>query len=114
MENENIKHADDMPVKEFVDYEFGDLYLKCSCGKEEKLNYSGVEGIRIDLAATNSHEIRLVCSECGHEMVLFFKEAENIEALRKIKAEQGENFVEIEETEVSEEEIGGGLENEAV
>ena len=47
-----------------VHFEFGDLYIKCSCGHEEKF-IPGIEGIQVVLPATNKHNLKIVCSKCG-------------------------------------------------
>jgi hypothetical protein len=74
--------------KVYLDYEFGDLYLKCSCGQEDLLA-EGIEGgIRIDLLATNSHTLKMKCSKCKHEMQLIFKEAKDIFKLKEQRAEK--------------------------
>ena len=74
-----------------VHFEFGDLYIKCSCGHEEKF-IPGIEGIQVVLPATNKHNLKIVCSKCKHKLSLFFKESENIEELRKEKEDRQKAF----------------------
>ncbi len=69
----------------FKDFTFGDLYIGCSCGHEEKF-IPGIEGIRVELPATNKHNLKIVCSKCKHELSLFYKEAENVAELIAKKA----------------------------
>lgn len=74
--------------KVYEDFEFGDLYLKCSCGQEDLLA-EGIEGgIRIDLLTTNSHTLKMKCSKCKNELQLIFKEAKDIFKLKEEKAEK--------------------------
>ena len=73
----NTEVIDEEPFKDFL---FGDLYIKCSCGHEEKF-IPGIEGIRVELPATNKHNLKIVCSKCKHELSLFYKEAGNIAEL---------------------------------
>ena len=81
----------------FVDFEFGDLYIGCSCGNEE-LFISGIEGIQLEpLVATNKHTLKIVCSKCKHELWLFYKEAAEIE---KLKAERDARINAVQEAEV--------------
>ena len=90
-DNKNISIEEEVKVTEqeipFEDFEFGDLYIKCSCGHEEPF-IKGIEGIRVELPATNKHNLKIVCSKCKHELMLFYKKSENIEELRKIKEER--------------------------
>jgi hypothetical protein len=59
---------------EFKDFIYGDLKLECSCGNIDDL-IPGIEGLRVELPATNKHELVMVCSKCGHRMRLFYEEA---------------------------------------
>lgn len=78
-------------LEDFVDFEFGDLYIKCSCGHDEKF-IEGIEGIRVELPATNKHNLRIVCSKCKHELMLYYKLSDNVEELREAKIQKKESY----------------------
>lgn len=109
------KTADEQSEVEFKDFEFGDLCIACSACGHEEVFVKGLEGIRIDLPATNKHELVIVCSKCKNKLRLFYKESANIEELRverdarieALKAVQASN--EESNNEVKVEENGSGI-----
>lgn len=74
---------------EFKDFIFGDLKLECSCGNVDDL-IPGIEGLRVELPATNKHELTMVCSKCGHKLRLFYEEAKDIDKLKEERARKKE------------------------
>lgn len=72
---------------QFEDFEFGDLCIACSCGHVEPF-IKGIEGIRVDLPATNKHELVIVCSKCKHSLKLFYTKSENVDELKRLKEER--------------------------
>jgi len=82
-----VKLEKEKESEEFKDFVFGDLKIQCSCGNVEPF-VKGVEGIRIELPATNKHDLIIVCSRCQAVLRLFYEEAENIEELKKKKDEE--------------------------
>lgn len=101
----NTEVIDEEPFKDFL---FGDLYIKCSCGHEEKF-IPGIEGIRVELPATNKHNLKIVCSKCKHELSLFYKEAGNIAELIAKKTAEIEQAKK--ETETTTEVVEGNKED---
>lgn len=94
-ENKNIERKE---------YEFGDLYVKCSCGVEAPIK--GGEGIyggvRVELYTLSDHEFTLKCEKCGTKITLFFKESENKDELRnKLSIKKETDTVKEEEEEVN-------------
>jgi len=85
MEEAEAKAQEQKPM---VDYGFGDLYVKCSCGGEDLLAEGIKGGVRFDLYTLEGQEVKLGCSKCGQTMSLFFKEAKNIEALKAAELEK--------------------------
>jgi hypothetical protein len=109
IDNEQLKSLEDIVTvdENFIDYEFGDMYCKCSCG-HDKLEVPGIQGIQIILPATNRDKIQLVCEKCGNTLTLYFKPAENIEELMekrdKVMAAMDEVKEQLAELEVKEKE----------
>lgn len=72
-------------TEDIIDYGFGDLYIICSCGHEERLA-EGLEGIRIeDLPANNRASFALACNACKTILKLYFKPSDNVDRLRAEK-----------------------------
>lgn len=72
----------------YIDYEFGDLYIKCKCGHKTPIKAAkGIEGgLSFHLYTINTSEVLLECEECKHTMSLYFEEAEKIVDLKAEKA----------------------------
>jgi hypothetical protein len=100
----------------FIDFEFGDLYVKCGCGYES-LEIPGLQGLQILLPATNVDKIHLVCRGCGANLTMFYKESANKEELRnqvelekKVNDEINLTLAQLKELEIKEkEENGSGI-----
>lgn len=71
------KNAELVGQKDPVVYEYGDFTIKCSCGHEEVLEANIQGGLQFTVFTTDTHNLRLKCSECGHELELFFAPAAN-------------------------------------
>jgi hypothetical protein len=72
----------------YIDYEFGDLYIKCKCGHKTPIKQAkGIEGgLSFHVYTINTSEVLLECEECKHSMSLYFEEAEKIVDLKAEKA----------------------------
>ena len=71
-------------------FEYGDLYLKCSCGSDVKLGECFNHGISFVMLTKSDSFWKLECSECGNSMTLYFKESTE-ESILKLKEKEKEN-----------------------
>jgi hypothetical protein len=58
-----------------IDFKYAHLCLKCSCGSDYIIDKDVKGGLRIDLPTNDLATIKLVCRDCGHEMVLYYRES---------------------------------------
>lgn len=87
---QEVQNIEKKEEPQMIDYKFGDLYTKCSCGNEDLVVEGIKNGIRFELYTTDKHNIKLGCKKCGSHITLFFKEAAKIEELlaKEVEAER--------------------------
>jgi hypothetical protein len=61
----------------FKQFEYGDLWLRCSnCGFEEVVEKGIKDGIQFVLPTTEEHKLKLGCSKCGVSLVMDYTESD--------------------------------------
>lgn len=72
------------PIKDYKQFEYGDLYIKCDkCGSDLAFHKGVRGGFQVYLPTTDKHEIVIECSECKNKLAMHWKESENLDELRK-------------------------------
>lgn len=72
-------------------FEYGDLYLKCSCGSEKCIDTGFKHGVSFIMTTKENSFWKVVCSECNTEMTLYFKESSEETILKAKEKEELEN-----------------------
>ena len=80
------------PVKEPEKWDFGHLTFQCShCGHVEIMQHDVEDGIMITLPATDSHELKLVCSHCNNMMRIFWQKSNKVKEVPEEKEKEETN-----------------------
>ena len=57
-------------------FEYADFKMRCSCGHIHTIDTQVQGMLRFDMHTTDMHNMLLQCPACGHELELYFTEAE--------------------------------------
>jgi hypothetical protein len=71
--SENTQTSTTEAQQQINTFEYGDLYISCSCGSDKKIETAVKHGIKIMVLCNDTHDLKLVCDTCGNKLTLGFK-----------------------------------------